>query len=122
MFEYVPTEYARIFFIVCLIALAVIALVCLVRAILGPKFTDRIMAVNMIGTKTLLMVCVLAVRLQESYLVDVAIVYALLSFLAVVVLSKLVITRYRVKKSEQKKTESKQLDENEQQKEEPHHD
>lgn len=49
MFEYVPTEYARIFFIVCLIALAVIALVCLVRAILGPKFTDRIMAVNMIG-------------------------------------------------------------------------
>ena len=119
MFEYVPTEYARIFFIVCLIALAVIALV---RAILGPKFTDRIMAVNMIGTKTLLMVCVLAVLLQESYLVDVAIVYALLSFLAVVVLSKLVITRYRVKKSEQKKTESKQLDENEQQKEEPHHD
>ena len=104
------------FFIVCLIALAVIALVCLVRAILGPKFTDRIMAVNMIGTKTLLMVCVLAVLLQESYLVDVAIVYALLSFLAVVVLSKLVITRYRVKKSEQKKTESKQLDENEQQK------
>ena len=95
MFEYVPTEYARIFFIVCLIALAVIALVCLVRAILGPKFTDRIMAVNMIGTKTLLMVCVLAVLLQESYLVDVAIVYALLSFLAVVVLSKLVITRYK---------------------------
>ena len=122
MFEYVPTEYARIFFIVCLIALAVIALVCLVSAILGPQFTDRIMAVNMIGTKTLLMVCVLAVLLQESYLVDVAIVYALLSFLAVVVLSKLVITRYRVKKSEQKKTESKQLDENEQQKEEPHHD
>ena len=122
MFEYVPTEYARIFFIVCLIALAVIALVCLVRVILGPKFTDRIMAVNMIGTKTLLMVCVLAVLLQESYLVDVAIVYALLSFLAVVVLSKLVITRYRVKKSEQKKTESKQLDENEQQKEEPHRD
>ena len=65
---------------------------------------DSIMAVNMIGTKTLLMVCVLAVLLQESYLVDVAIVYALLSFLAVVVLSKLVITRYRVKKSEQKKT------------------
>ena len=89
---------------------------------MGPKFTDRIMAVNMIGTKTLLMVCVLAVLLQESYLVDVAIVYALLSFLAVVVLSKLVITLYRVKKSEQKKTESKQLDENEQQKEEPHHD
>ena len=85
-------------FIVCLIALAVIALVCLVRAILGPKATDRIMAVNMIGTKTLLMGIVLAVLLQESYLVDVAIIYALLSFLAVAVLAKLVITRYRVKK------------------------
>ncbi len=101
MFEYIPTEYTRIFFIVCLVVLAVIALVCLIRAILGPRFTDRIMAVNMIGTKTLLMVCILAVFLQESYLADVAIVYALLSFLAVVVLSKLVITRHRVKKEQQ---------------------
>ncbi len=109
MFEYVPTEYARIFFIVCLVALAVIALICLIRAILGPRFTDRIMAINMIGTKTLLMVCVLAVLLEESYLVDVAIVYALLSFLAVVVLSKLVITRYRVKKERQQKDETEQL-------------
>ena len=67
MFEYVPTEYARIFFIVCLIALAVIALVCLVRAILGPKFTDRIMAVNMIGTKTLLMVSFLQQYCQHTH-------------------------------------------------------
>ncbi len=102
MFAYVPTDYARVFFIVCLVALAVIALVCLIRAILGPRFTDRIMAVNMIGTKTLLMVCILAVLLGESYLVDVAVVYALLSFLAVVVLSKLVITRYRVRRNMRK--------------------
>ncbi len=121
MFEYVPTEYARIFFIVCLIALTVIALVCLVRAILGPKFTDRIMAINMIGTKTLLMVCVLAVLLKESYLVDVAIVYALLSFLAVVILSKLVVTRYRVKKNQQKE-HTELLDKPNPKKEEPDND
>lgn len=122
MFEYVPTEYARIFFIACLIALVVIALICLVRAILGPRFTDRIMAINMIGTKTLLMVCILAVLLEESYLVDVAIVYALLSFLAVVVLSKLVITRYRVKKSRHEKEEAKELTEQNQKEEDANHD
>lgn len=120
MFEYVPTDYARIFFIVCLVVLAVIALVCLVRAIIGPRFTDRIMAGNMIGTKTLLMVCILAVLIGESYIVDIALIYALLSFLAVVVLSKLVVTLHRVKKSQQQNAQTEQL--KEQNKEEPNHD
>lgn len=122
MFQYVPTDYARIFFIVCLVALTVIALVCLVRAILGPKFTDRIMAANMIGTKTLLMVCILAILLGESYIVDIALIYALLSFLAVVVLSKLVVTRHRMKKSQQNKDQKEQLNEQNQKGEEPNHD
>lgn len=125
MFQYVPTDYAHIFFIVCLVALAVIALVCLVRAILGPRYTDRIMAANMIGTITLLMVCILAIVLGESYIVDIALIYALLSFVAVVVLTKLVITRYRVKKMEQHKAETKEtkeINEQSQKEEEPNHD
>lgn len=121
MFEYVPTDYAHIFLIVCLVALAVIALVCLARAIMGPRFTDRIMAGNMIGTKTLLMVCILAILLGEGYIADIALIYALLSFLAVVVLSKLVVTNHRVKKSQQDK-EQVERSKKQNQKEEPNHD
>lgn len=65
----------------------------LIRAILGPRFTDRVMAVNMINTMVVAVIVLLALALGEDFLVDIALVYALLSFLAVVVLSKLVISR-----------------------------
>ena len=54
------------------------------------------MAANMIGTKSIVFVCLLAVFLEESFLIDVALIYAMLSFLAVVVLSKIIVLRERV--------------------------
>ncbi len=74
-------------------ALALLILATLVRAILGPRFTDRIIAVNVINTLVVAILAVLAVRLKEDFLVDVALVYALLSFLTVVVVSRLVLAR-----------------------------
>ena len=67
---------------------------CLLRGILGPKFTDRIVAVNMIGTKTILLIAALTLVLGENYLLDVCLVYAMVSFLAVVVLSKIYLTSH----------------------------
>ncbi|MEL7624909.1 MAG: monovalent cation/H+ antiporter complex subunit F [Clostridiales bacterium] len=72
---------------------------CLLRGILGPKFTDRVVAVNMIGTKTILLIAALSLFLKEPYLLDVCLIYALISFLAVVVLSKTYMTAYNRKKS-----------------------
>ena len=69
-------------------ALTVLALACLVRCILGPRISDRVLAINMIGTLTVIMVAVTVVLLGEGYLADIALVYAMLSFLAVVLLSK----------------------------------
>ena len=46
------------------------------------------MAINMIGTMTIMIITIISVLLHEEYLVDVAILYAMLSFLAVVVLTK----------------------------------
>ena len=66
-------------------ALALLILATLVRAVLGPRFTDRIVAVNVIGTLVIAELMVLSVRLKEEFLVDIALVFALLSFLAVVV-------------------------------------
>ena len=63
-------------------------LFCLLRAILGPRFTDRVVSVNVIGSKTIIMIAILSFLLEESGLIDIAMVYALISFLAVVVLSK----------------------------------
>ena len=62
--------------------------VCLIRAIIGPRFTDRIIAINVICTKTIIMIAVLSCLLNNSSLLDIAIVYAMIAFLVVVVLSK----------------------------------
>lgn len=75
--------------------LAALILAALVRAIRGPRFTDRIVAVNLIGTITIVTMCLLSVYFDQSFLLDVAIVYALLSFIAIVVLTRLVIVRRR---------------------------
>jgi multicomponent Na+:H+ antiporter subunit F len=72
------------------VALAVLMVAALVRAVLGPRFTDRVVAVNMINTMAVAIIAILSVRLGEDFLVDVALVYALLSFLTVVLLSRLV--------------------------------
>ena len=60
----------------------------LVRAIIGPRFTDRIVAINLICTNTIIMIAVLSYLLTDSRLLDIAIVYAMIAFLVVVVLSK----------------------------------
>lgn len=77
------------------IVLALLMLATLVRAILGPRFTDRIIAVNVINTLVVAIIVLLSVWLREDFLVDVALVYALLSFLTVVVVSRLVLVRRR---------------------------
>lgn len=71
-----------------LVALAVMTLLCLVRAIQGPRIADRIVSINMISTLTIAMIAILAIRQNQGYLVDVALIYALIGFLAVVVLCK----------------------------------
>ena len=65
---------------VTMVVLVVLALLCLVRCVLGPRISDRVMAINMIGTLTIIMVVVFVVALGEGYLADIALVYAMLSF------------------------------------------
>ena len=86
------------------IVLAALMLATLVRAILGPRFTDRIIAVNVINTLVVAEIVLLSVWMKEDFLVDVALLYALLSFLTVVVVSRLVLTR-RQKQLEKEKRE-----------------
>lgn len=90
----------QIFFTAALIFLAVMVVLCLIRAIIGPKIADRIVATNMMGTMVMVMIAILALMLSEGYLVDICLIYAMISFLAVIVLTKVYMGVYLEKKEE----------------------
>lgn len=71
-----------------ILILAVLVILSIIRSVLGPGISDRIIAVNMIGTIVIMLIAVLSVVLDQNYLVDVCLIYAMISFLGVVVLCK----------------------------------
>ena len=88
----------EILFVAALVILAVFLMRSLVRAIIGPRVADRIVAINMMGTQTLAIIAILAVMKQEGYLADICLIYAMTSFLAVIVLCKVYMGVYRQRK------------------------
>lgn len=82
-------------FTVALVVLGLLLFVCLFRAVRGPKTADRVISINMTGTIVLMMILLLSQRMREGYLVDIALIYALLSFLAVVLLVRIFIALNR---------------------------
>lgn len=94
------------FFVAALIILAIMVVLCLIRAIIGPKVADRIVSVNMIGTMVMVIIGILAIMMEEGYLADICLIYAMISFLAVIVLTKVYMGVYQEKKKEEKKNGS----------------
>lgn len=92
------TTAYHILFVAVLIILAILLILCLVRAVIGPRVADRIVAVNMMGTITIVIIGILALLLEEGYLVDICLIYAMISFLAVVVLTKVYMGVYLQRK------------------------
>lgn len=78
----------HILFLGLLIILALLFFSCLIRAVVGPRMADRIVAINMMGTMVMVAIAILAVMVQEGYLVDICLIYAMISFLAVIILTK----------------------------------
>ena len=74
-----------------LIWLSVLILFMLVRSIMGPRITDRLLAINMIGTLVISCIAVLSRLLDESYLIDAALIYAMISFVSVLILAMIYI-------------------------------
>lgn len=65
------------------IALVATMSLALLRAILGPSVYDRVLAVNMMGTKTVLLLSVIAFVLGRTDFLDLALAYALINFIGV---------------------------------------
>ena len=125
------TAIQQPFFVVVFILLGICMIACLIAAIRGPELGDRIVAANMIGIKkrviivniglvdvvmfnpvivskhdmyeTIATICLLSYALQQSWLLDVALIYTMISFLAVVVLTRIFIRRYKSRAKEQEK-------------------
>ncbi len=77
------------YFLLGAIILTILMIGAMIRIILGPSITDRVVAVDAINTMTIAVMILLAVYYQQLIFIDVAIVYALLSFI-----STLYIARY----------------------------
>ena len=95
-------------FVGVLIVLGIMLFLCLIRACMGPTVADRLVSVNMMGTMVMTIMAILAVMMNESYLVDICIIYAMISFLAVIVLSKVIMG---VHKEEEIQIEETQIEE-----------
>ncbi len=103
-------QYSALFYGI-LSVLAVMLVLCLVRAVIGPKIADRLVALNMMGTMVIVSIALLAVIKNQGYLVDICLIYAMISFLAVVVLTRIYTGVYReAKEREKAKGETKNAD------------
>ncbi|MFT5082691.1 MAG: multicomponent Na+:H+ antiporter subunit F [Lentisphaeria bacterium] len=66
------------------IAVLVVMLLAIIRGVVGPTLYDRILAVNMFGTKTVLLLSLLGFLVGRPEFLDIAIVYALINFISVI--------------------------------------
>ena len=80
------------FITVSIVILAAIAMG-LVRAFRGPTLYDRVLAANMIGTLTVLMVAVLGFMTGRPEFLDIALVYVLISFVSTIAVLRVVALR-----------------------------
>lgn len=70
-------------------ALLVTMVLALIRAFVGPGRYNRILAINMFGTKTVLFVAVAGFLLGRPEFLDIGILYALVNFVAVIAVLRL---------------------------------
>ncbi len=75
-------------FEVAAVAILITMALALTRALLGPTGYDRILAVNMFGTKTVLMVAVLGFLTGRPDFLDLALVYGLINFIGTIAVLK----------------------------------
>ncbi|MFZ2872050.1 monovalent cation/H+ antiporter complex subunit F [Zavarzinia sp.] len=66
------------------IALFMTFALALIRAIAGPSVFDRVLSLNVIGTKTILLIAVLGFATDRYDFIDIALVYAVLNLIGTV--------------------------------------
>jgi len=91
----------NILYLAALLCDAAAMVLTLIRCITGKRIVDRIICVNMMCNEATLAIAILALYLRQSYLLDVCLIYVMLSFLAVLILTKVFITVYLKQKQKE---------------------
>ena len=84
------------------LAILVVMMMAIIRGFIGPTLYDRILAVNMFGTKTVLLISLLGFVMGRPEFLDIAIIYALINFISVIGVLRYS-NYFTVKRSEQLK-------------------
>ena len=77
-------------FVAAMIGILATMLLALLRALLGPTAYDRILAVNMFGTKTVLLIAVLGFLTGRPDFLDIGLIYVLLNFIGTIAVLKFI--------------------------------
>ena len=80
-------EAYHLLYSAALIALAFLAGMVLLSAAFRKTVTDRILCINMLGTLVIASIAVQSRQLEEAYLLDVGLIYTMISFIAVLMLA-----------------------------------
>jgi multicomponent Na+:H+ antiporter subunit F len=75
-------------FYVAAVAILITISLAMIRAIYGPTVFDHVLALNMIGTKTVLLICVICFVTERTDFLDLALLYSLMNFIGMVALLK----------------------------------
>ena len=70
-------------YIVVSLAILITMVLALARALLGPSAYDRVLAVNVFGTKTVLLLSVIAFLYGRPDFLDLALAYALINMVGI---------------------------------------
>jgi multicomponent Na+:H+ antiporter subunit F len=82
-------------FLAASIAILVTMILALARALIGPSVYDRVLAVNMFGTKTVLLLSVVAFLYGRPDFLDLALAYALINFIGILAVLQFFENRHR---------------------------
>lgn len=70
------------------IILIITIFVCLYRVVYGPGVENRLIAVNTVGTKTIILLVLIGFIFDRSIFLDIAIIYAMINFIATLAIAK----------------------------------
>jgi len=78
------------FYDAVLLTLALLTIGGIIRVVIGPTIWDRLLGLNLISSKIIMAIIVFALMIQRTFLLDIAIVYALLGFIGSVLIARFI--------------------------------
>lgn len=85
------------FFIATMMLLTVAMFFSMIRMILGPTVWDRLLALNLVSAKTILLIAVYAVYTKRPVLLDVSLSAGIIGFLTITLFSRFILAGGREK-------------------------